>query len=92
MKTVFSLGFTSGVNVRTREAATEAGILLDNALREVRSLYQRLNPAPENAAAKAAAAQISARDAAQIANLQFALDRLMATQQAQTATPLSIKA
>jgi hypothetical protein len=92
-QSVFSLGFTTGLNVKSKEAATEAGILLDNAMREVRSLYQRLNPVEENRAAQAAAAQIGARDAAQIANLQFALDRLTASQQqAQPASLLSITA
>jgi hypothetical protein len=92
-QTVFSLGFTAGLNVKSKEAATEAGILLDNAMREIRALYQRLNPVEESRAAQAAAAQISARDAAQIANLQFALDRLTASQQQpQSAGLLSLKA
>ena len=90
---VFSLGLTPGLNVKSKEAAGEAGILLDNAMREVRSLFQRLNPAVESRAAEAAAAQISAGDAARIASLQFALDRLTASQQpAQSAGLLSIKA
>src|SRR5690606_34268939 len=32
-QTVFSLGFTPELNVRSKAAATEAGVLLDNALR-----------------------------------------------------------
>jgi hypothetical protein len=94
-KSVFSLGFTAGLNVKTKEAATDAGVLLDNAMREVRALYQRLNPTEESRAAQAAAAQISGRDAARIASLQFALDRLTATQQQQqpqSAGLLSLKA
>jgi len=91
-QTVFALGFTTGISVKSKKAASEAGILLDNALREVRSLYQRLNPEPESRAAELAKAQIGGRDAAQIASLQFALDRLTASQQSQPASLFSIKA
>lgn len=91
-QTVFSLGFTAEMNVESEKAAIDAGILLDNALREVRDLYQRLNPAAEDPMSQAAAAQIGARDAARIASLQFALDRLTATQQSPSAGLFSITA
>jgi len=76
---VFALGLTSATNVLTDDGARDAVVLLDNALREVESAYRFLTVGPEDDLPKPVGSA-SAYTLNRIANLQFALDRMTASQ------------
>ena len=74
---VFALGIISGLNVKTAQAAEDAGIIFDEALRNVREAYKFLTDTGDtNNNFLAGAQQISAEDQAKINELNFALERL----------------
>ena len=76
---VFALGLTSATNVLTDDGARDAIILLDNALREIESAYRFLTVGPEEDLPKPVGSA-SIYTLNRIANLQYALDRLTASQ------------
>jgi hypothetical protein len=63
----------------TDDGARDAVVLLDNALREVESAYRFLTVGPEDDLPKPVGSA-SAYTLNRIANLQFALDRMTASQ------------
>lgn len=74
---VFALGIISGLNVKTKQASEEAGIIFDEALRNVREAYKFLTDTGETTNNfQVGAQQISAADQAKINELNFALERL----------------
>ena len=76
---VFALGIIGGLNVKTAQASEDAGIIFDEALRNVREAYKFLTDTGEtNNNFLAGAQQISAEDQAKINELNFALERLQA--------------
>lgn len=70
---IFELGLFDDIKVNTMQGATDAGILIDNALREIRNMFRFLVVGPEEEDTRPPV-NISADDAARIANLQSTLD------------------
>ena len=74
---VFALGIIDGLNVKTKQAAEDAGVIFDEALRNVRDAYKFLTDTGESTNNfQVGAQQISAEDQAKINELNFALERL----------------
>ncbi len=71
---VFEIGFSDNMSLLTPTAAGEAGILIDNALREIRKMFRFIAIGPEVEDDRLAAMNnISPADAQRIAQLQGAL-------------------
>ena len=70
---LFELGLSDSMSVLTRAAAGEAGILIDNALREIRNMFRFVAIGPEDEDANTPPPQISAADAERIGQMQAAL-------------------
>ncbi|MFP6749710.1 MAG: hypothetical protein VCD66_19210 [Alphaproteobacteria bacterium] len=70
---IFELGFNDDMSVLTKKDAADAGILIDNALREIRKMFRYIAVGPEDENARSGLPNISAADAERIAQMQAAL-------------------
>ena len=73
---VFELGIIGDLSLETRTGAAEVGVLIDNALREVRKMFRYIAVGPEEDDPLAGLTNISARDSERIAQLQGALSAI----------------
>lgn len=88
---IFALGLGTDMDVLSKKAAADAGILLDNAMRLVRDAYQKLNPSKETRD-PLAGVTLSQADQAKISALQQSLNNLTQIAQAQQTGILSLLA
>jgi hypothetical protein len=79
---IFALGLSNDMNVLSKKDATDAGVLIDNAMRLVRDAYQKLNPSAEAVKDPLANVNISAADQAKIDALQRTLANITQIAQA----------
>ncbi|MDP6564724.1 MAG: SBBP repeat-containing protein [Alphaproteobacteria bacterium] len=70
--TIFELGFFDGMSVETSQAAAETGILIDNAMREIRSLYDFITIGPDDGSSNGPVS-LKPADAEKIAQMQAVL-------------------
>jgi hypothetical protein len=69
---IFELGLFDTLDISTKQGATDAGIIIDNALREIRSIFRYITVGPEDDEFTPPVS-ISAADSEKIANLQSTL-------------------
>ena len=83
----FALGLIDALDVSDRQAAADAGLIIDDAMRVVRKTYDRLIGVVEKDPFEILAAQqLSPEQSAKLREMRFALDRL--TQAAATSPSL----
>lgn len=73
-QSIFELGLFSDLDITSAQSATEVGILIDNALREIRSAFTFVTQGPEtDDGRETGPVSLKAADAERIANLQATL-------------------
>ena len=70
---VFEVGFSDQMSLMTPQKAADSGILIDNALREIRKMFRFIAIGPEDESAKNGLPALKPADAERIAQMQGAL-------------------
>jgi len=70
---VFEIGFSDEMSLLTPQKAADAGILIDNALREIRKMFRFIAVGPEDENARDGLPALKPADAERIAQMQGAL-------------------
>lgn len=73
---IFELGMAGDISLKTTRGAADAGVLIDNALREVRKMFRFIAVGPEDDRLSALNNNIKPADAERLAQLQGALSAI----------------
>lgn len=83
--TIFELGFVGEMDITDTTSATDVGVLIDNAIREIRDMFRFLSVGPEDER-ETGLQPVSAEDAEKLASMQAALSFVSSLAQQATAT------
>ena len=70
---IFEIGFSDEMSLLTKSDAAEAGVLIDNAIREIRKMFRFISIGPEEENARSGLPAISAAASERLAQMQGAL-------------------